>query len=89
MTTVMQPEGKEGLAHLTFAQKGGLVMPVFYRLTYDDGATEERRVPVEGFFWSDTRTVAIPTGGKKIKNVEVDPEDALPDVERRNNSWGR
>ncbi len=87
VTTVMQPEGKEGLAHLTFMQKGGLVMPVFYKLTYDDGSTEERRVPVEGFFWSDTRTVAIPTGGKKIKSVEVDPNDSLPDVERRNNVW--
>lgn len=87
VTTVMQPEGKEGLAHLTFVQKGGLVMPVYYKLTFDNGSTESRRLPVEGFFWSDTRTVAIPTGGKKIKNVEVDPEDSLPDVERRNNVW--
>ncbi len=89
VTTVMQPEGANGLAHITFVQKGGLVMPVLYRVTLDDGSKVDRTVPVEGFFWSDKITVVVPTNGKKITKVEVDPEDSMPDVNRGNNAWGK
>ena len=87
VTTVMQPEGANGLAHITFVQKGGLVMPVSYRLTLEDGTKMDRTVPVEGFFWSDKITVVVATNGKKIRMVEVDPEDSMPDVARGNNVW--
>jgi hypothetical protein len=100
--SVMQPDGLDGkpgagkakekspgLAHLTFTQRGGLVMPVFYRLTLDDGTTDDRHVPVEAFFTSDRATVVVDTHGKGIKSVEIDAEDRMPDVNRSNNTWKR
>jgi hypothetical protein len=90
VTGVVQGEGDgKGLAHITFAQRGGLVMPIEYRVTFDDGTKADRRVPVEGFFWTDKAVVTAPTGGKRIKMVEVDPERSMPDVERGNNVWRR
>ncbi len=94
VTTVMQPsdEGEKGkgFARVTFTQKsehGGLVMPVYYRITLDDGTTEDRHVPVEGFYSSDRFTAVIDTKGKRITSVVVDAEERMPDVDRTNNSW--
>jgi hypothetical protein len=96
VTTVMQPsEGGEkdkGFARVTFVQRGGpghLVMPVYYRITLEDGKTEDRHVPVEGFFGSDAFTAVIDTRGKKITSVEVDHDVGMPDVDRSNNTWKR
>ena len=96
VTTVMQPsEGgarDKGFARVTFVQRGGaagLIMPVYYRLTLDDGTSEDRHVPVEGFFTSDRFTAVIDTRGKSIRSVEVDPEGRMPDVDRSNNVWNK
>jgi hypothetical protein len=96
VTTVMQPseggENDKGFARVTFVHRGGpghLVMPVYYRITFEGGATEDRHVPVEGFFTSDKFTAIIDTKGKSITKVEVDPEVGMPDVDRSNNAWSK
>lgn len=62
-----------------------MVMPVDMLVTYDDGSTERRRIPVEA--WA--RTESFPTrwdsGGRAITRVEIDPDKWLPDVDRSNN----
>ena len=58
-------------------------------MTLEDGTKMDRTVPVEGFFWSDKITVVVATNGKKIRMVEVDPEDSMPDVARDTNRVAR
>ena len=40
-----------------------------------------------GFFWSNRFSTTTPTGGKLLIAVELDPEQSLPDVNRKNNAW--
>jgi len=90
VTGVMQPDtGTKNPARITFAQRGGLVMPILYRLTFDDGTTLDRRVPIEAFYTSDVFAAYVPTDGRKIKEVRVDPDDDMPDIDRANNVWRR
>jgi len=80
-------EGKTAL--VTFTNYGELVMPVPYRVTYEDGKTETRRLPVEAWMTTNQWTAAWDTGGKKLVKVELDPDGKLPDVEPGNNVWPR
>jgi hypothetical protein len=81
---------KDGKAALvTFTNRGELVMPMKYRVTYSDGKTEMRRLPVEAWMTTNQWTALWDTEGRKIKKVEIDPEGKLPDIEPGNNVWGR
>ncbi len=46
-------------AVISFASRGGVVMPVPYRIRYSDGSAETRTVPVEAWFTSDRITQTI------------------------------
>jgi hypothetical protein len=62
-------------------------MPVTLRLTFEDGTSEDRRLPVEIWHWTNEWSAEIPTAGRRITKVEVDPEQKLPDRDRANNTW--
>jgi hypothetical protein len=66
-----------------------MVMPVKYRVTYDDGTQETRVLPVEAWFAANRFTVTLDQKGKRVKRVEIDPEEQLPDTNTANNVWGR
>jgi len=86
---VADEEGRR-YAEVTFLNKGELVMPVVYRLTYDDGTHETRRLPVEAWFNTDRWTTRVRLEpGRSLAGVLIDPEKKFPDVDRRNNAWGR
>ncbi|RMF71402.1 MAG: M1 family peptidase, partial [Planctomycetota bacterium] len=76
-------------ATIVLANRGRLVMPVALEIKYDDGQTERRRVPVEAWYSSNRIEHRLPTQGRRIVAVRIDPDELLPDVERRNNVWGR
>ena len=79
--------GKNGW-ELDFANRGELVMPLRYRLTYSDRTTEDHDVPVEAWFTRNAFTANLPaTPGRTIMHVEVDPDGVFPDVDRANNTW--
>ena len=61
-------------------------MPLHFKVTFADDTTESYEVPVQVWFTSNrvTRTVAP---GKEIKEVQVDPQRAFPDHNRKNNTW--
>ena len=73
---------------ITVAQRNDLVLPIEMQFTYDDGSTEQRRVPVEAFFTSDTFDVTVEPG-RTVQQVQLDPRRILPDVGRANNRWSR
>jgi len=80
---VIQPrDGRPGI--LTFTNRGGLVMPLEYEVTFTDGTGLRRRLPVEVWFQTDriTETVA---SRKLIARVVVDPDAVLPETNRADN----
>ena len=78
---------KESRASVTFVNNRELVMPVIYRVTYDDGSTEDRRLPVQVWYSANRWTASWETGGKRPVQVQIDPEDVVPDVNPENNLW--
>ncbi len=74
-------------AHASFENRGELVLPMTYRVTYEDNSTEDRQLPVEAWYAKTRFTAAWDSGGKKPIRIEVDPERKLPDVQRANNTW--
>ncbi|HLO39680.1 MAG TPA: M1 family metallopeptidase [Phycisphaerales bacterium] len=71
----------------TFENRGELVMPLTYRVTYDDGSTEDRRLPVEAWFSKTRFTASWNSGGKKPVVIIIDPDERLPDTDRASNLW--
>ena len=67
--------------------RGG-VMPVEIRVSTKDGAT--RTVTWPASVWAGTRSVTrtIPFDGT-VDEVEIDPDQWYPDIDRANNSWKR
>ncbi len=63
-----------------------LVMPVAVEVTYDDGSTDRRQIPVEVWFSSNRYNLRF-RSPKAITKVVVDPDRAFPDTDRGNNSW--
>ena len=73
-------------ALITINNKGKMIMPVILKIIQDNGQTEKVQLPVEiwqrGGSW--TYKYASTT---KIDKVVLDPENQLPDVDRKNNDW--
>ncbi|MCC7397631.1 MAG: M1 family metallopeptidase [Planctomycetes bacterium] len=82
---VRQPTSRIG-ARVVVVNKERQVMPLTLRATFVDGSTETRRLPVELWFQSDRVSVTLESLGK-VKEVRLDPEQMLPDVDRSNNVW--
>ncbi len=69
----------------TFINKG-MPMPIHYEVTYDDGSTERKHLPVE--VWQrGNRWISLLETGKKVTKVEIDPDGILADVDAANNVW--
>ncbi|HEX6812033.1 MAG TPA: M1 family metallopeptidase [Planctomycetota bacterium] len=83
--SVQQPTTRRG-ARITFLNNARQVMPLTFKATFEDGTTEERRFPVE--VWHKSDKVVLSLEGKgKVTEVRIDPDQMLPDVERKNNVW--
>ena len=65
-----------------------MTMPVTLALTFDDGTTQQVKLPVEMWNLGDAFTYRVP-GGKAVRRAEIDPHRSLPDVDRSNNAWPR
>jgi hypothetical protein len=74
---------------VTFTNLGELVMPAEYRVTYTNGTTEVRKLPVEAWASTNQWTAMWDADGRKVQGVELDPEGVLPDVNLGNNVWGK
>lgn len=72
---------------ITVRDLSNVPMPARLTVTYADGRTERREVPVETWLTgARTATVTVPGGATR---VEIDAENAFPDVNRENNVWTR
>jgi hypothetical protein len=70
------------------SNRGTMTLPLELELTYEDSSTDRVRLPVE--MWNlGPRFAYRVKSGKPVKRVVVDPREALPDVNRSNNTWSR
>ncbi|MCS3655488.1 M1 family metallopeptidase [Salinibacter ruber] len=70
---------------VTVSQNEQLMLPVTVQLTYEDGSTEQRRIPAEAFYTRDTNTLRVTDG--PLQRIALDPNQILPDMNRGNNIW--
>jgi hypothetical protein len=75
-----------GRSNVNLFNRGTMVMPVELRLTYDDGAVETVKLPIEMWNLGQRFTYRV-MSKKKVRRAEVDPRGVMPDVDRSNNRW--
>jgi hypothetical protein len=73
---------------VTVENKGGLVMPLDLRITYADGTSELKRLPVDVWRRNEQRFVYGFFSDKTVTSVTADPDEVFADVDRTNNTWG-
>ncbi|MEX2963701.1 M1 family metallopeptidase [Microbulbifer sp. TYP-18] len=76
---------------LDFSNIGGLVMPLFLRLEYEDGSVENLRIPAE--IWArnakKTSKMLVRDKSRMLKSVVLDPHWETADVDMENNYYPR
>jgi hypothetical protein len=82
-------QGLSGQVRIVLMNRGQMVMPADLKLLYDDGSSEVRKLPVEIWLLGSRHALTVDTGAKRLVGLELDPRHVMPDVERRNNQWGR
>lgn len=73
---------------VTVENRDQLVMPATLRVTFDDKTTRDIRVPVETWQQHKSFEVSVP-GGRKVVRAQIDPDHAIPDRDRSNDTWPR
>jgi len=74
---------KKGIS-VTIANLEQMAMPFNLEVKLKDGSTQRIKVPVEAWLQNSMITVNVPTTSEATK-VTIDPDSALPDVNRGNN----
>jgi hypothetical protein len=74
---------------MTLENKGGLVMPVVMEFTYTDGTKERVKLPVSIWRNNEKKFEYGRFSQKDVQSVELDPDNALADINRDNNKWSR
>lgn len=70
---------------LSFTNEGGLIMPVIFQFQYEDGTSEDVRIPAE--IWRKGGTTVTKTFKrmKKVESIVLDPYLETADIDRSNN----
>lgn len=81
---------RAGATEVHLSNRGTMVMPADLLITLTDasGKLELRTVALPVDMWNlGSRFVYRQRGGGTVRKVQLDPDEALPDVDRRNNTW--
>ncbi len=78
----------DGGWNVHLSSRGTMIMPAEVTVTFDDGTSDTRKLPVEMWNLGPSFTYSFP-GKKRIVRAVIDPRQALPDVDRSNNGWPR
>jgi hypothetical protein len=73
-------------ALITIKNKGKMILPAIVKIIQTNGEAETMQLPVEVWHRGGTWTFKYPSK-TKIDKVILDPENVLPDIERKNNEW--
>ena len=74
---------------LEMSNKGGLVMPIILGLTYKDGSTEIKKLPVEIWRKSPFSVKKLLVLDKELSSIVIDPRWETADVNIENNYYPR
>jgi len=80
--------GTDGVTSIYLTNRGTMVMPTTLRLTFVNAPVREVRLPVEMWNLGDHFVYRVP-GNAQVQAVEIDPRNAMPDIDRANNRWPR
>jgi len=78
-----------GPVRLVLMNRREMVMPAELKLFYEDGSSEVRRLPAEIWLLGNRYSTVLDIGARRLVGIELDPRHVYPDVEPRNNRWGR
>ena len=77
-------------ATIVIEDRGWAPMPARVTVTRENGETQTVEVPVQTWLEGHrTATLTLPRGASPIIRVEIDAENAFPDIQRDNNVWTR
>jgi hypothetical protein len=68
---------------------GGLVMPVILQLNYEDGTSEELRIPAEIWRYDNEKVSKLIMTDKVIAEIVLDPHLETADIDLENNAFPR
>jgi hypothetical protein len=77
------------MVEVEVADLGKAFMPVRLTLTLADGTTVQHEVPVDVWLSGRTQATTRVTVDGPVDRVEIDAEEAFPDLDRDNNVWTR
>ena len=75
------------LYEITFANKGGLVMPLIVEFTFEDGTKETERIPAQIWRKNENKVTKLFMTTKKAVKIQLDPLKETADINEANNSW--
>ena len=79
---------KANALEIDVADHGTMPMPVIARITWSDGSTQTVVRPASVWFAGDTTlTIEVPTAGKTVRSVQLDPENRGQDMKPEDNGW--
>ena len=81
---------RDGATEVHLSSRGTMVMPADLLVTLTDasGKVQLRTVALPVDMWNlGSRFVYRLRGGGTVRKVQLDPDEALPDIDRRNNTW--
>ena len=73
-------------ADITIANLQKMAMPFTLEVVLKDGSKQSLQIPVETWLQSNTHTLHLQTT-QPVISVTIDPENKLPDSNRKNNIW--
>ena len=79
--------GNSPQVRVDIANKQEMVMPVFLKVDFADGSSRNVELPVYVWYYTNLWTTDIPTDGKTVTQISLDPNRNLPDCDRDNNVW--
>ncbi len=83
---VNKVEEKDGVATVTLMNKEKSAYPLKVIATYQNGEKEDLVVPVEVWYSGDSYSLRL-YNNSSIQSIVVDPQNLLPDSDRKNNVW--
>lgn len=71
---------------ITVENLGKLPMPTMIRIKFSNGSVQNLKIPNEVWKKNTEWTVTI-NSDKEVKEVKLDPDDQIPDINLKNNVW--
>ncbi len=72
---------------IKFKNVGGLVMPIYLQFDFEDGSSQEERIPAEVWRMTGDEVSKVFHFDKKVNQISLDPKYETADVDVENNYW--